>query len=307
MNKQASKDPRSAWELLYSLLKNTGRAFKQQGPYLKPYRNAALVGTPLGIAAGIAHSKSHDSNELEKVKYLLAAQELQHPTGDQAEISEALNKTQNVHPLSKLALAAPRLTDLAVLASPAIPGYMLYDYMREQKAKKGIDVEKAKQTELGQKYDQLFQQQLMDELKINPEIYQQKVKELQKVSIALPEPAHVAGGMLAAGMGTLGFLKGKASGDAANPDYQKVQGYRKQLEQIMRMRDRPTYFHTEMSPEEMVALEASRETADTKRPAKASKTIKADSVKNTKGGTETPAKVSSNPNDPELQKLLQSV
>jgi hypothetical protein len=295
-------------EALGGAIKSYNKIKKQHGSKIKPWLQAGGIGLAAGTGLGALHAYTHKDEELGKIKKLLAAQEMQQPGGNPQKIEQALAKVSSQHPMYKFAkFTPPNVVESALMAGGlVVPPALLYNYYKDQKAKKVLAGEEEKQKQLSGKYDQLFRDQILEELHADPKVYAENVQNLKKVSSSQlpPRLKYTLGGLLATGMATHGFITGRDAGAASNPELQKIKGYRKQLEQTMRLRDKPAFFNTEMSPEELVALEASRDTAG-KKPAKGAGAIKADAVKNTKGGTG--AKLSAKPDDPELQKLLQSV
>jgi hypothetical protein len=279
------------------------------GPTPIPDAQAALPyglgATAVGTAGGALHqhTEEHPDKELNKIKDALKLQELQSPTGNLEDLKK-LSDEQNLYKLAmtyKTAAPISGVTTAALgglgLAALSIPGYLTYDWMKQRYKAKQVDQEVQKINDLKKKYDDSFKQDMMNELKVDPNAMESMVQNMGKTSSAVDTYTRLALGTGGAGVGMMAFMKGRDEAEANTPRIQKIKMYRRAIEGLTKARPNAALAKLPMSLEEQVAMEATRDTVGEKG---------ADEVKNTKGGTDAP-RLSAKVNDPDLQKLLQSV
>jgi hypothetical protein len=298
MDKQQAMDPR-----MFDAIKTMMTTLKSQAatdvPAALPY---GLGAGAVGTAGGALYSSTEDApeKELNKIKKALVLQELQSPTGD----PEAMGKLSNEQLTKLAAIPSPAtLLGMGLVGSAAIgiPGYLTYDWMKQRHKKQQVEQQITQINDLKKKYDQQFQDSIKEQLNVDPNAMEDIVGQMKTSSLAsLAENPHLVLAGLAsagAGLGTLGFIKGKKAADSESERMQKIKMYRRSMEHLTKARPNAALIKLPMSTEEQVAMEVTRDTAPE---------ASANTVKNTKGGTEAP-KLSAKVNDPELQKLLQSV
>jgi hypothetical protein len=259
-----------------------------------------------GIATGIAYEQEEDApgKELNKVKKALMLQELQSPTGHPEDMKKLSKEMRLLKTAAGVNWYTPVGTSILAGGIVGVPSYLAYDWAKERNKGKEVDEQTAIIEELKKKYDESFKGSIQQQLKVDPVAMETMVAEMGKSSAALPQSWDkidklMLGGMVAGGGGLslLGFIQGKKMADDDSSRMQKIKMYRRSIEGLTKARPNAALIKLPMSAEEQVALEATRDTTNGKNH---------NGIKHTNEDIEAP-KLSAKVNDPELQKLLQSI
>ena len=270
----------------------------------------------LGIGAGavageealMKATKGGGNDDNARIQHALALEAMREGSNPDMELLKMyLNKTSSM----RLDRAVPAVMGGTALVG--LPAMAVALGHKETKGKEAADKARLEALLARGMYEKNLRGTVLGSAGITPEQLTAKIKELEQASepqaeepkLAFEIPEHAAtAGAAALGLGSAGLLYHnlKDTGKKDAEGNKMLADYRRNLELASQMSNKPVGGGGLFSPEEMLAMEALRGSGK----AKPASGIKADIVKDTKGGAETPS-VSANPSDPELERLLASV